>query len=249
MSKFAPIECGNFIVKLAESDHEKESAYRLRYNELLLCYNENNTNEDGKFIDQYDPVCDHLICYDVVNQEVAGTYRLVMDEHIKDIGYFITETEYDISKLKSERILELGRAVVKEEYRNGSVIKLLWRGLIKYANLHNIKYMFGTGSFHGSNPLDYDHALSYLYHNHLSPQDVRVQAREEARERIDLIPLEEIDFKKVRGQMPALIKGYIKIGATFGEDAFIDRPFNSIDVFVLLDVEKVNPAILKRFLN
>ena len=49
--------------------------------------------------------------------------------------------------------------------------------------------------------------------------------------------------------MPPLIKGYIKIGATFGEDAFIDKEFNSIDVFVLLDLEEVNPLILKRFIS
>lgn len=249
MTKFIPIECGDFVVKLADTKEELEKAYHLRYEQLLLYYNKDNVNEDRVFIDQYDNLCDHLICYDVVNQEVAGTYRLVLEEHIKDIGSFVTETEYDISKLKSEKLLELGRAVVKEEYRNGAVIKLLWRGLIKYANLNNIKYMFGTGSFQGVNILDYDHALSYIYFNHLSPQDVRVQAREDSRSNLNLIKREDLDLRKVKEQMPALIKGYIKIGATFGEDAYIDKPFNSIDVFVLLDVEKVNPAILKRFLN
>src|SRR5690606_40881211 len=113
---------------------------------------------------------------------VAVTYRLVLEEHIKDIGCFITESEYDISKLKSKRILELGRAVVRQEYRNGSVIKLLWRGLIKYANLYNIKYMFGTGSFQGVNPDEYAHALSYISYNKLFAHDVRPYTRKIDRE-------------------------------------------------------------------
>lgn len=245
---FEPIECGSYVVKLAVTKEELEGVYRLRYEELLIYYNKNNENKDGLFIDKYDALCDHLICYDKENQVVAGTYRLVLQEHIKDIGSFVTESEYDITKLKSKKILELGRAVVKSEYRNGIVIKLLWRGIVQYANLHKIKYMFGTGSFHGVNYTDYAHALSYIYYNHLSPLEVRVQAREYSKKELNLVPLEELDLRKVKEQMPALIKGYIKVGATFGQDAFIDRDFNSIDVFVLLDVDQVNPSILKRFL-
>lgn len=248
MTKFVPIVCGNFVVKLAETKEELQQAYKLRYEELLLYYNKDNQNEEKMFIDKYDCLCDHLICYDLINEEVAGTYRLVLEEHIRNIGSFITESEYDISKLKTEKLLELGRAVVKEEYRNGGVIKLLWRGLITYAKLNNVNYMFGTGSFQGVNPSEYEHALSYIYYNHLSPQDVRVQANTESRSNINLIKQEELDLRKAKEQMPALIKGYIKIGATFGEDAFIDIPFNSVDVFVLLNVDEVNPAILKRFL-
>ena len=248
MAKFVPFECGNFVVKLAETKEELQQAYKLRYEELLLYYNKDNQNEEKMFIDEYDSLCDHLICFDLTKNEVAGTYRLVLQEHIEQIGSFITESEYDISKLKSWKLLELGRAVVKEEYRSGGVIMLLWRGLITYAKLNNINYMFGTGSFQGNKPSEYEHALSYIYYNHLSPQDVRVQANTKSRSKMNLIKKEDIDLRKAKEQMPALIKGYIKIGATFGEDAFIDIPFNSVDVFVLLNVDEVNPAILKRFL-
>lgn len=249
MVNFAPFECGNLVVRLAKTEAEKDEAYRLRYEELLLHYNKNNENIEKKFKDVYDDLCDHLICCDITNQRVVGTYRLVMKKHIEDVGSFVTEDEYDISKIKSNNILELGRAVVTEDYRGGSVIKLLWRGLIKYAKLNNVRYMFGTGSFFGNDINEYKHALSYIYYNHLSPQDVRVQAREHSRSKINLISPEQIDLRKAKNEMPTLIKGYIKIGATFGEDAFIDVPFNSIDVFVLLDVDKVDPRILKRFLT
>lgn len=249
MVKFVPMKSGNFILKLASTKEEMEQLFHLRYEELLLFYNKNNKNEDHLFIDEYDHVCDHLICYDTVKKQVAGTYRLVLEEHIKEIGSFITESEYDITKLKSNRLLELGRAVVKEEYRDGSVIRLLWRGLIKYALIKNVKYLFGTGSFHGQNLNEYDHALSYIYYNHLSSEEFRVKAQPDSRRDMNLVAKSDLDNDKIKEQMPALIKGYIKVGATFGEDVYIDVLFNSIDVFVLVDIEKVNPNILKRFLG
>lgn len=248
MAEFVPFIVSNFEIKLASTKDEFDDVYRLRYEELLLSYNKDNTNESGMFIDEYDPHCDHLIAIDLNTKRVVGTYRLVRKKHIKSIGHFITETEYDISKIKKYEIMELGRAVVKEEYRNGSIIMLLWKGLIRYATMNNIKYMFGTGSFHGINPQDYDQALSYLYYNHLSPIEVRAKALSNSRSDINLIPISELDIRKIKQQMPPLIKGYLKIGATFGEDAFLDISFNSLDVFVLFDVENVNPKYLQRFL-
>jgi putative hemolysin len=49
--------------------------------------------------------------------------------------------------------------------------------------------------------------------------------------------------------MPALIKGYVNIGATFGPEAYIDRHFNSIDLFVLANTEKINSKYIRRFIK
>lgn len=249
MVKFEPFIANNFEVKLATKPEELKEIYHLRYKELLLSYNENNVIENEMFIDKYDNKCDNLIAIDLTNNIIAGTYRLVRKEHIKEIGHFVTEEEYDISKIKEFELMEIGRAVVKEEYRTGAVIMLLWRGLIKYACSNNIKYMFGTASFHGTNPYDYDHVLSYLYYHHLSPIEVRVKALSTYQRDINILPEKDIDRELVKKQIPPLVKGYLKIGATFGEDAFIDHSFNSLDVFVLFDVENVNPKYLNRFLE
>lgn len=244
---FIPFTSNNFEVRLAKTKAELEEVYKLRYKDLLLYYNANNTNDTGLFKDEYDGNCDDLIVIDLNVNEIVGTYRLIRKEHITKIGAFITESEYDISKLKKYEIMELGRAVVREDYRNGSVIMLLWRGLTRYAINHNIRFMFGTGSFQGINPGDYKHALSYIYFNHLSEEKIRVQTAKPPRSPMNLLPVNEIDPILAKKQIPPLIKGYIKIGATFGEDAFLDIPFNSLDVFVLLDVEKVDYKYIHRF--
>jgi len=241
----------NIEIRLTKNNDELNEVLHLRYKELLLSYNDKNTNDSEMFKDEYDDVCDHLIAKDLKTNTIVGTYRLVRNCHLESLNYdsFMTETEFDISKIKNNQLLEISRAVVKEEYRNGIIIMLLWKGLIRYACSHNVKYMFGTASFYGVNPHDYAQALSYIYYNHLSEKEVRAKALESSRCDINLVPSEELDMQVVKKQMPPLVKGYLKIGATFGEDCYLDVPFNSLDVFVLFDVENVNPKYLQKFLE
>ncbi|MGI6768324.1 MAG: GNAT family N-acetyltransferase [Bacilli bacterium] len=248
MSQFKGFISSNFEIKLADQESEFLEIYKLRYEELLLCYNKGNANETGLFIDEYDRVCDHLIAVDLSNNTIAGTYRLVRKEHIKEIGMFTTEHEFDISKIKDYEILELGRAVVRNEYRNGGVIALLWRGIVKYVATYGIRFMFGTASFFGIDPTPYRHALSKIYHNHLSPLEFRAVAINHP-VRLNYFTPEEIDSKLARKEIPPLVKGYINLGATFGEGGFLDYDFNSLDVFTLIDMNTVNQRYLERFLK
>jgi putative hemolysin len=40
--------------------------------------------------------------------------------------------------------------------------------------------------------------------------------------------------------MPPLIKGYLRLGATFGDGAVVDYAFGTTDVFVVLPVEAIS---------
>ncbi len=246
MSSFVPFKSGKFLIKLADKKEEFDQMYRLRYEELLLFYNQESTNKDEMFIDEYDPVSTHLICLDTEVNQVVGTYRVITKDDIKEIGYFSTELEYDISNLKERKIAELGRAVIKGEYRTGAVLSLLWRGLIEYVTSEGIEFLFGTVSFEGQDNTKYHHAFSKLYYNHLSPLDIRAFGLEPGRDRMNFLKEEEIDPAISKKEMPPLIKGYIKLGATFGNDIYYDTDFNCIDVFVLLELEKINKKFVER---
>ncbi len=50
-------------------------------------------------------------------------------------------------------------------------------------------------------------------------------------------------------EMTPLIKGYLRLGARFGRGVFVDAPFNSYDVFVLLKTRDIKPAYQKHFLG
>ena len=237
----------NILIKLAENADEKNAVYRLRYFDLILNYNEMQTNSSEMDKDLYDEVCDHLIAIDTLTGEVVGTYRLITKKHLTELKTFLTETEFDLTNLKQYEILEVGRAVVKEEYRDGIVIGLLWKGVIRYAVDEGMDYMIGTASFHGVDPTLYQETLSYLYQEHLSPEEIRCFANRDSYSPLNLV--DEFDLETAKKNMPPLIKGYLRLGATIGEGAYLDKEFNSLDVLIVLKIKEINPRYLKRYME
>ncbi|MBQ8292462.1 MAG: GNAT family N-acetyltransferase [Bacilli bacterium] len=239
-------EKGNIRIKLAETKEEYEGLYRLRYFDLLLNYNINNQNDEQLDTDAYDKVCDHLIAVDTNTNEVVGTYRIIKKSHLLGEMPFLTESEFDLTPLKKYELMELGRAVVKEEYRDGSVIGLLWSGIIRYAIEENMEYMVGTASFHGTDYREFEDVFSYLYHNNLSPTEIRCNVNQDSA--IDMQILNDYQEEVAKKNMPPLIKGYLRLGATIGNGIYIDRDFNSLDVLIVLKISEINPRYLKRYL-
>ena len=47
--------------------------------------------------------------------------------------------------------------------------------------------------------------------------------------------------------MTPLVKGYLRLGAQFGKGVFIDKQFNTSDVFVILQTKNMNRAYQKHF--
>ena len=244
--KFETFESDNILIKLAETKEELEQIYRLRYFDLILDYNKNQINENEMDKDEYDEICDQMIAVDKNTNKVIGTYRLLKNSRLPDGMKFLAETEFDISPLKKYEVLEVGRAVVKPEYRDGSTITMLWKGVIRYAVSENIDFMIGTASFHGVDVNKYKDSLSYLHYNHLSPEDIRCSVNKTTWSRIDL--KEDYDPLEAKKNLPPLIKGYLRLGATIGEGAYLDIPFNSLDVLIVLNISDIEQKYLKRFL-
>lgn len=240
------IQSGNITVRLAKSKEEIEQAQKLRYEMLVLDFDETK-DVNGSDASEYDEFCDHLIAIDEETKKVVGTYRLMSNFHLVHKDKFICEEEFDVTRLKDcgDNILELGRAVVDKNYRNGVVIKLLWQALFTYCKLKNIRYMFGTGSFHGLNKNDYLNAFSWLYYEHKIDDKHDCFAKEPC-SKMDLLPREEVDARLAKQEMPALIKGYVALGSKVGSGVYFDHDFNSTDVMLIFDLENVNKAYAKR---
>ena len=243
---FKSFNSGNILIKLAETPDEYIQIYKLRYQELLLEYDKEKKVEDELDKDEYDDVCDHLIAVDINKDQVVGTYRLIKKSHLKSLKTFLTETEFNLEPIKKYELLEVGRAVVKEEYRDGVTIGMLWKGVIRYAVEEEIDIMIGTASFHGIDPTIYKETLSYLYDNHLSPEEIRCFANKDSSTELKLTS--DYDIVQAKKNMPPLIKGYLNLGATVGDGAYIDRDFNSVDVLIVLIIKDINPRYLKRYL-
>ena len=236
---------GNIQTRLARTKEEVYAALKLRYDELILVYNENNTNVSGIDYDPIDDICDHLIAIDTDTNEIVGTYRLIRSVHVDK---FITEGEYDLSNLKKYNLLEISRAVVKPNYRDGSAIQLLWKSIITYAKAYDSDYMIGTASFFGQDPYQYADSFTYLHHNHLSDEKIRCKAYEPSYS-LNLIPEKDFDTLKAKHNLPPLIKGYLRLGCSIGDGIYVDKIFNSLDVLIVLEIKTINPRYLRRFLG
>src|SRR5690606_18799865 len=155
-----------------------------------------------------------------------------------ELGTFYTEEEFDLSTLLTSfkgRIAEAGRSCVDSEYRNGTVMKLLWSGIALYLLKYDIDLMFGCASFHGTDPEKHTLALSYLHHVHGPEGMLLADPTPEHKAHFMLIPKEEIDQELAFSQLPPLIKGYLRLGAKIGHGAFIDHHLKTIDVCVMLN--------------
>lgn len=240
------IKSGNLLLKLANCEKEYKQLWKLRYHELLKAYNQDHYNEFEEDKDIYDEVCDHLIIVDTDVDEVIGTYRLIKKSQLVNINSFLTESEFDITPLKNYEILEVGRAVIKEEYRTGAAISLLWKGVIKYAVTSNVDFMIGTASFHGLDPTPYIDCFGYLFDKHLSKEEFRCSVNLDSG--YPQTMFKEYDEVKALANMPSLIKGYLRLGATIGSGVYQDKSFNSLDVLIVLKIDEINQRYLKRFL-
>lgn len=123
----------------------------------------------------------------------------------------------------------------------------MWQGVASYVLDRQIEVLFGVASFHGTDAQAIAGPLSLLHHRFLAPEELRVRARPDALQPMDLIPPAEIDRTAAMRATPALIKAYLKLGGCVGEGAYIDRAFNTIDVCLVMDTAAMNDEARRRY--
>ncbi|WP_417721238.1 GNAT family N-acetyltransferase [Salipiger sp.] len=234
----------NFEVRLARDTKDVEAAQRLRYEVFVKELGGGGAlvDHDRQLeCDRFDPFFDHLLLSDTARGgAVVGVYRLLREDQARAAGQFYSEDEYDLAPLHASgrRLLELGRSCVHPAYRGGMAMMHLWQGLAEYVNLHRIEVLFGTASFHGTEVAPLAGPLSLLHAQHLAPPELRVRSR--AYQPMDLLPEEEIDRRSAMLAVPALIKGYLRLGGMVGDGAFVDHAFNTTDVCLVMDTGRLN---------
>jgi len=240
-------------VRLAENQLEIEQALSLRYNVFNVEMGEGlpQSAATQKDRDEYDYYCDHLIVIDKSQENsVVGTYRILRREVAKaNIGFY-SENEFNLSKLYEleDELAEVGRSCVHPEYRNGSVISLLWAGLGEYMQEYNLRYLMGCGSIHSTDPKVGSEAYAFVRENNALADD-----------RFDIRPLPThelkgfdpnykiINLKEVSKNIPPLIKGYLRLGAKICGTPALDSVFGTIDVFVMFDFMNITERYLKKY--
>lgn len=240
----------DFELRLAKSDADLIAAQRLRYDVFVRELGGDGPlvdHENGLERDAFDPFYDHLILFDHARAgaPAIGVYRLLRGEKLntpEGPDHFYSEAEYDLSILKASgrKLLELGRSCLHPDYRGGAAMMHLWGGLAQYVDAHGIEILFGVASFHGTDVDALKAPLSLLHHRHLAPEAIRVRAQPDVFQPMDLMPEDQIDRPAAMRAVPALIKGYLRLGGFVGEGAFVDHVFNTTDVCLIIDMALVN---------
>ena len=262
-TRFGALRAGTLEVRVADSEAEIDAAQALRYR---VFYEEMSARPDARTAatrrdrDEFDAYCDHLLVIDHSRgtgaDAVVGTYRLLRRSVALDHAGFYTATEFDITPLLAfpGEILELGRSCVDAAYRTRPTMQLLWRGIASYVFQYDIKLMFGCASLPGTDPQALAVPLSYLYHYHLAPPSLRVQALPDRYVDMNILPCGDVDPEAAVAQLdaraavaalPPLIKGYLRLGGLVGNGAVIDHQFNTTDVCIIVVTDRVT----KKYFN
>ena len=104
--------------------------------------------------DEFDNICEHLIITDSDNNNIVGTYRMLLDSVAKKNFGFYSEKEFDLRNIKQleGKLLEVGRSCVHKNYRRKRVLDMLWSGLAEYAIDNEVRYIFGCVSIFTMDP-------------------------------------------------------------------------------------------------
>ncbi len=202
----------------------------------------------GHDIDLFDNFCEHLMVCDQVTGEVVGTYRLLTPAQAKRAGSTYSDLEFDLTRLRSlrERMVELGRSCVHPDYRHGGVIMALWGALAEFMVRNKLDTMIGCASIPMlHNGVTSGDAAASIWHQvkqtHMAGIEFHVRARLP-------LPVEQFDTS-LAVEPPALIKGYLRLGAkVLGAPAW-DPDFNTADLPMLMRIDDLPARYRKHFLG
>lgn len=203
-------------------------------------------------IDLFDDYCEHLLVVDAASNTVVGTYRVLTPAQAGRVGSFYSDTEFDLTRLRAlrERMVELGRSCVHPDHRNGAVIMALWGALADFMVRNQLDTMIGCASI----PMQYQGPNGWveggqaaasiwnrLRQTHLASVEFHV------RPRLPLPVDQMVDDLDI--EPPALIKGYLRLGAkVLGAPAW-DPDFNTADLPLMMRMADMAPRYRKHFLK
>ncbi|MER7762745.1 GNAT family N-acyltransferase [Streptomyces sp. NPDC097619] len=232
-----------YTVRLARDETEVRAAQRLRHRVFAEEFGARlDGPEPGIDADAFDAYCDHLLVLAQDTGEVVGTYRLLPPERAAVAGRLYSDGEFDLSRLDPVRpgLVEVGRSCVHPDHRNGAVIALIWAGLAHYMDRTGHTWLAGCCSI----PLGDGGTLAAATRDtvlarHLAPEQYRVTPHRPWNH--------EGVARPPRTPLPALLRGYLRLGAWVCGEPAHDPEFGVADLYVLLSLRNTDPRYLRHF--
>ena len=227
-----------FLVKTATTALEQLEVFHLRYHHFFQEFT-GRSNSRGVDVDSFDQDCDYLLVRDLKTQAVVGTYRIICDA-VHDKFYSGTEFDLSIFSKRPGPKVELSRACIHPDYRNGMVIMALWKGVFEYLVRSEARYLFGLSSIQPPAESSIAGVIQQLKH------------RQWVDPSLGVTPLSAPEIGDEISQMakvtlPPLFKAYFKAGAMAAGMPAYDPECLCYDFFTVLDTRKLNQSHRRKF--
>lgn len=242
-------ESDDFLVKTADSTEDLLRVLELRH-EIFIREWQGRKALHGWDVDHYDFEGDHLLIIDKRVDEVVGTYRLLCSKFTNN---FYSDSEFDLRELVATPWvkLEMGRACVHQEYRDGNTIDLLWKGLSSYIRQENVHYLFGCSSVKSMDASEVSGLYRYFRDKEAWVDDFRIRAREKYE--FPKFSMEDgskdLTIPQAREMIPPLLRSYLHAGAKVYGYPALDRDFECTDLLTILDLSRLNKKFQSRYLE
>ncbi|MDY6995156.1 MAG: GNAT family N-acyltransferase [Actinomycetota bacterium] len=235
-----------------------DAAQRLRYEVFTsepgftLAAGDTSGSAGGRDADRFDEHCDHLLVRDDDTGELVGCYRMLPPPGAIAAGGLYTATEFDVAALDPLRpsLVEMGRAVVRADHRNGAVVLLMWAGILAYLDRSGYDYVTGCVSVPVADPQGEARPGSqlrgvrdFVLRRHAAPAEYTVHPYRPVV--LDGCALDDIE-PPTRVAVPALMRGYLRLGAQVCGQPAHDPDFGVGDFPALLDKRRADTRYLRR---
>jgi putative hemolysin len=242
------IDRGNYRLKTLEDWRELRLALRLRH-DIFHTEHHGRTLATELDVDELDLQCDHLGLFDMTTGDLVGAYRLAFSGN-SDSFYARRKFRIEPFLAMPGRKLELGRACVRKDFRNGAALTLLWRGIFEYARLCEADYLFGSASIRLTDPVRVGLIHGYCRELCHVTAEYPIQVRSEfVYPELPNPPADEVRAKRleIASWIPPLFQSYLRIGARVAAPPAQDTFLFCADFLMVLPFQRLDQRLVTRF--
>lgn len=242
-------EKGSYIIKTVENWSELEQVLRLRH-EVFHREFMNKKLPLGMDMDRFDPVGDHLVIVDKESGKIVGTYRLISSAYSQT---FYSQSEFALDSFLAipGTKLELSRACIHRDYRDGMVIALLWRGLVQYIQQVKASYLFGLASIRSMDGAEVGSIYRYLQSKSFMSGEFGIEPVGSYRmpgfyDAVAKLPA-DLPEDKGKALIPPLLNSYLRAGAKVYGAPALDVSFQCVDFLTILRMEELSKLFERKY--
>ena len=241
------VEGGKYELRFAWSRQDLHAVQALRYRVFCEELGEGlaSSIEGSREADERDPWFHHLMICERNSGAVVGTYRLQTAVMAATRHGFYSATLFELGAVPGSILaaaVEIGRACVDPAHRSGRVLRLLWKGIARYLQWNDKRYLFGCCSLDGVAEEPAVEAWRALHARRALHDRILVRPRPAARALSDdgrVRPM--IDATSLSAALPPLFEGYLSLGAKVCGAPALDHAFGTTDFLVVLDIHDMDP--------